>query len=117
MAATWPTSLQQLLNQSDFVLSPTDTTIRTDMDYGPKKVRRRYTDAVVPVNCSINLPMSEYDTLDLFFRNTLGGGVERFDFVHPITQDMVSARFTAPPSYAPMGGLIFRVSMQWEFLP
>lgn len=117
MAIAWPGTLQQLLNQQDFALSPMDTAIRTEMDYGPKKVRRRFTDAVVPLNCSIDLPMSLYDTLDNFYRNTLGGGVERFDFIHPITQVLTSTRFTAPPSYTSMGGLYFKVSMQWEFLP
>lgn len=117
--ATWPSQLQQLLNSQDFAITPANTMIRTEMDYGIPKVRRRYTDAADNVSCSINLPFADFDVLDTFFKTTLGGGVLSFDFNHPISGDLKQARFVEPPEYAPLGngGIVLRVSMKWEILP
>jgi len=115
--ATWPSGLQQKLNVNDFALSGEDTTIRTNMQYGPAKVRSRYTDAIDNVSCSINIDITEYNTLESFYKTTLGNGVLPFDFLHPITQTVTAVRFVGPPKYAPLGGRVFRVQMTWEFLP
>ena len=115
--AVWPTSLQQLLNQSDFSSQFEDTTISTEMDYGPVKKRRRYTDAVENIQCSIHLKNTDYETLQDFYRTELSGGVLPFDFVHPISQAVVKARFKGPYSTTVLGGIYFYVSMSWEFLP
>ncbi len=43
MAEIWPSSLQQCLNSAGWSYSAEETNIRTNVDTGPKKVRRRYT--------------------------------------------------------------------------
>lgn len=115
--ATWPSTLQQRLNVRDFAISTEDTTIRTAMQTGYPKVRSRYTDAVDNVNCSINLDITQYNTLQSFYKTTLGNGVLPFDFLHPITQTMTKVRFVGPPKYTPLGGRVFVAQMTWEFLP
>lgn len=117
--ATWPSQLQQRLNAQDFQIQSENTVISTDMDYGPAKKRKRYTDSVDKVTCSINLKFEDFDILNIFFKTTLAGGSLSFDFIHPITGDIVKARFVEPPVYAPLGngGSVLRVSMKWEFLP
>lgn len=115
--ATWPSSLQQKLNARDFSISPSNTVLTTEMDYGPAKKRRRYTDATEGVGCSIVIDLDEYTTLMSFFNIDCAGGATPFDFIHPITQVPVRSRWQTPPAVTPMGGLVFAVSMQWEFLP
>lgn len=117
MAETWPISLQSKLNEDSFGLNPGDTTIRSDMDVGPAKVRRRMTKATDTLTCSIDVTTGEYSTFMLFYDTTLNGGVNRFDFDHPITGVPTEFRFAGPPQIRSIGGGNFRVSMAWEILP
>lgn len=117
MAAVWPVSLQQKLNESGFGISHGDTTIRSDMDIGPAKVRRRFTRGIDNISGSIWLTTSEYTTFRYFYDTTLNGGVNRFEFNHPIDGTLKEYRFSSPPKYTSIGGGKFSVSMQWEEMP
>lgn len=118
MPAAWPSSLQSVLNADSFTLDIGDTAIRSDMDVGPQKVRRRSTKGIDKVSCTINMVYTLYEDLYYFYDVTTNGGVLSFDFPHPITGDPATWRFLAPPQVSPMsGGYQFRVSMQWEKLP
>lgn len=114
---SWPVGLQQRLNADDFSVKFGDTTIRTDMDVGPAKVRRRLTDGVDTYSCSILLDIDDWDTLKDFYKTTLAGGSLPFLFTDPFTSMNDPFRFAAPPEAKPMGGRIFRISMVWERLP
>lgn len=114
---TWPVTLQQLLNVDSFNYQFGNTTVRSDMDVGPAKVRSRYTDGVDQITCSIDMDLDQYDTLKDFFKTALGNGTRTFEFLHPLTQDPIEARFMAPPTMTPIGGRYFKVAMQWEVMP
>lgn len=113
----WPPQLQQLLNVAEFSVQIGSTTIRSENDIGPAKVRRRSTKSVDRYNCSINIDMSEYQIVYDFFDIDLNGGVRQFVFPHPITQVNTYFRMVEPPSFRPLGGRTFQVSMIWEATP
>lgn len=115
--ATWPTALSQCMEASGFQLSPVDTTIRTEMAVGVPKVRPRSTDAPEHFSGSILMQKSLYNTLNTFYKVDLANGSLPFDWVHPISGDPAKIRFRAPPGYAPAGGTLFQVSLQFEVLP
>jgi hypothetical protein len=117
MATPWPVELQQLVNEDSFSFDPGDTTIRTDMDYGPVKVRRRHTRSVDTFSVTINCDMDQVEDLLYFYQTTLNGGVDRFEFDHPIFGTTREFRFIGPPSYKPLGGINFIASMKWELMP
>jgi hypothetical protein len=117
MAQAWPISLQQILNQANFGIEIGDTVLRTDMDVGPKKFRRRFTKGIDVFTASINLDMDEYTTFYTFFNTTLNGGTLPFTYNHPITQVPTDFRFRGPPKISPIGGRTFVVSFEWEALP
>ena len=117
MAETFPPSLQQLLNEQGFSQKLGNTTIRSNVDTGLQKVRQRYTKPIDTFSCTINLKKSDYNTLLTFFRTTLAGGSKTFNYDHPITGNPSEFRFLKPPSMAPLGGLWFRVQMEWEEIP
>lgn len=117
MAIAWPVSLQQKVNQDSFTLNMGDTTIRSDMDIGPAKIRRRFTKSVDTFSVTIDLLFSDYSVLYNFYDISLNGGVHPFELSHPITGVLTEFRFTGPPSFRPMGGGYFKVSMTWEALP
>lgn len=51
MAVTWPSTLPAPL-LSGYQFAPDATTIKTDMDSGPARVRRRYTSGNTPVQAT-----------------------------------------------------------------
>lgn len=117
MAIPWPSSLQQLVNQQSFVAKWGETVIRSDMDIGPAKVRRRFTRPIDTYTVNINLTITDYNNLYNFYNSTLNGGVNTFEFNHPITGVLTTFRFLAPPQVSPMGGTTFQATMEWEALP
>lgn len=117
MAVAWPVSLQQLVNTDSFSLKVGETALRSDMDTGPQKIRRRFTKSVDIYSVSINVTSDEWETLYEFFDVDLNGGVNAFEFNDPITQEPREFRFLAAPEIRPLGGVVFQVSMQWERLP
>jgi hypothetical protein len=113
---TWPSQLQQLLSEGNFGISIGDTVLRTDMETGPAKVRRRFTKGVDKYTASINLTVSQYTLFINFFNTTLAGGSLPFYFKHPITGVTETFRFKSPPSISSIGGGNFSASMEWEKL-
>ena len=117
MAVAWPVSLQDKVNEDSFNLKLGDTTIRSNPDVGPVKVRRRFTRPIDTFTVSIDLTVTEYSTFYYFFNTTTNGGVTPFTFVHPITGVLKEFRFTGAPSISSIGGGNFRATMGWEELP
>lgn len=118
MAVSWPTQLQDYLNEDSFSHEFGNTTIRSSFDVGPAKVRRRFTRSIDMISCTIDLYKDDYDFFKTFYNTTLNGGVTPFEFNHPITQDLITVRFISdnPPSFRSMGGGYFKISMKWEIL-
>lgn len=118
MAVSWPSQLQDYLNEDSFSHEFGDTTIRSNFDVGPAKVRRRFTRSIDTIGCSIDIHKDDYEFFKIFYNTTLNGGVTPFEFAHPITQDIVTVRFLSnnPPSFSPLGGSYFRIAMKWEIL-
>lgn len=117
MAVLWPVTLQQKLNQASFQETFGETVLRSDMDIGPSKVRRRNTKGVDTFNATIDLERDLYLTFKNFYTTSLNGGVLSFNFDHPITKVESEFRFAETPQIRPIGGTYFRVSMVWEELP
>lgn len=118
MAISWPTQLQDKLSSDNFTYNIGETKIRSDMDIGPAKVRRRFTRAIDTLNCSIQLKYQDFLILRNFHEVTLNGGVNEFEYEHPFTHEMAVFRMVVPPSMSPIGsgGVMFNVSMQWELM-
>lgn len=114
---TWPISLQQKLSVENFEYRLGKTSIRSEMDIGPAKVRARFTDAVDMYTCSVLLDFDEVATFKTFYKTTLGNGVRRFLFVDPFTEVESEFRFAEEPNIRPLGGRVFQVSMTWERMP
>jgi len=110
MAQQWPSTLQQLLSEANFGYQIADTALRTDMDIGPQKVRRRFTRPVNSLTGSIYLTTDQFTTFYNFYNTTLGGGVLPFEFYHPITKELNNWRFKGPASVQSLEAGNFTVS-------
>jgi hypothetical protein len=93
---TWPFAFNFEVGLS---ASLPDTVLRTQMDAGPAKVRRRFTAGVEPTRASVLLTKAESATFRTWFRDTLLDGSLAFEHTHPLTAATATFRFTAPPQY------------------
>ena len=116
MAVPWPSQLQQLVNEQSFSYNFGETVLRSDVDIGPKKLRRRYTRPINTASVSIDLTVAQYNIFYTFFFTTINAGVTPFELAHPITGVLKEWRFTEPPVVRPIGGINFTVNMSWEEL-
>ena len=97
--AAWPGTLPQ---QSRAALSETrsDARVRTAMDAGPAKMRRRHTAAVRNFQGSMILTQAQRNTFDTFYITTLKEGSLAFDWTDPIDDTTASFRFISPAGFA-----------------
>ncbi len=116
MAVAWPSTLQDLINEQGFALNKGETVLRSDVDVGPNKVRRRFTRPIDTMSGVINLTSVQYEDFEFFFDTETNGGTLPFEFNHPITGVLTLFRFTGPVNYRSIGGGNFQVSMAWEIL-
>ena len=80
-----------------------DVVIRSEVDVGPAKVRRRFTGDRRTFSIQLDLKGSEVATFDEFFLTTTKGGALSFEWKHPRTASLADFRFLAPPQYRPRG--------------
>lgn len=114
---TWPITLQQTLNTEGFQIVFGITSIRSDVDVGPAKVRSRFTDAVDTYTTEIFLDFDQWGDLKDFYKTILVNGTLPFLFHDPMTDTDEVFRFASPPTVQPLGGRVFRINMNWEKLP
>lgn len=115
-AQPWPLALQQNVNQAGFQESFGETTIRSNNDIGPVKVRRRSTRPIDTYTTNILVTASEYSVFKTFYNTTINGGSGTFTFNHPITGVLSEWRMSTPPSLSTIGFNTYNISMTWEYL-
>lgn len=114
----WPAGLPQKLFVSGYSHGFANVAIKSDMDAGPPKVRRRFTAGVEPVSGTIIVTSSQLDTLDTFYNTTTLGGTLRFSWtVPPAHYAACEMRFTDVPRWTAIDPENYEVSLALEILP
>lgn len=113
--ATWPSSLCPLVNSLQE--TPPNNSIRTTMDKGPDKVRRRTTANVRLISFKVFMLNENVSILDDFYNDTTYSGSETFTFTHPRTGQQVTARFVNPPTYSERGSIGYEANVSLEIMP
>ena len=113
---TWPAQLPPPALNS-LQESPPNNTIRSQMDKGPDKVRRRTTANIRPIAFSMHLTEAQLEILDDFYTSDTFSGSESFTYTHPRTGLLCTARFREPPSYQEREGVVYNVGISLEILP
>jgi hypothetical protein len=117
MAIPWHPALPQTVNAEDFVEQKGATTIRSDMEVGPAKVRRRFTRSVDIYSVSMTLTQNQNAIFDTFYAVNLNGGATSFNFINPRTGVLDTFRMVGEPSSKPLGGVHWTLDMRWERMP
>lgn len=115
---SWPGTLPTGPEWSSYQETSPNVALRTPMDVGPPKVRRRSTAGIRPFTMTFLLTQAQVATLDTFYQTTLTGGTASFDsLTHPRTAAAATFRFVTPPQYQALGPNVYRASCQMEILP
>lgn len=119
---TWPIDLPQraFLPVSE---ARRPAVLRSPMDAGPDKLRRRFTAAARHLTLSMLLTGEQRAVFDAFYAVDLEEGALTFDWIDPATGETVALRFREPPQYELLrthqtaGARLWRVTLPVETLP
>jgi len=117
MAELFPPSLSKCFLTGDYVYQQEPNIVRTDVDIGPAKTRRRYTKPIANVKGSIIVTRDELKVFDAFYNDVLRSGVLRFLFPDPVSGTDKDYRFIDPPIYRPLTIDNWVIEMTLEILP
>ena len=92
-AQVWPGTLPTDILPDGFNQQAVSVAIRTKMEAGLDKIRKRYTSPIVNSSVSMVVTFAEYTTLETFFNTTLQGGVLSFNFTDPADETEFEYRF------------------------
>lgn len=91
----WPTELPQSPLRGGFSYSAPNNLIRSDMETGPAKVRRRSTAKPYTAQVTYIMSNEQASVFEEFAITTLAGGSICFDWWHPVLKRYVRARLLA----------------------
>lgn len=111
----WPPVLPQVLQLKGLGAKRKNNVIRTEMDAGPAKIRRRYTVTEKVFEGSIIITEFQRKILENWYQNTIGDGTLRFQMKDPQTLLPAEFRFTEDYSEDSIDGL-WKITMKLEKL-
>lgn len=101
---SWPTSLPQYVLQSGYNEEPLESVIRTPVEGGNTKSRRRFTGKFMKFDVRLMMTEAQAVTFEDFYWNTLKAGTLPFEWVHPRTRSAKTMKLLAPPKASSSDG-------------
>jgi hypothetical protein len=115
--AVWPGALPDRFLVNGYREAMPESTIRTQMDAGPPKLRRRYTAAYRPIQGRIECNASQLAALDTFFVTTCANGALPFDWINSRTGAAATFQWRGAPMIEPNHSDSFFVSLDLLQVP
>lgn len=118
MAELWPASLPQVPVGEGVSYTSWENSIRTQMEAGTNKLRRRFTAVGDDVMLALICTREQADALQVFYADTLKT-VLPFTWRHfgKTGWPQTDYRFKSPPKFMPAGGIMWRAELELERLP
>jgi len=110
----WPDTLPQVWLQEGYQETLPNVMVRTEMDAGPAKSRRRFTCQVTPIKSQMIVTEAQKVIIEGFYNDNLAGGCLSFTFPHSGADVL---RFIKPPEMSKAAGLMWRAHFELEKLP
>ena len=116
--ATWPATLptfQEFLEGSyrEFLAN---NVIRTEMDIGPAKIRRRGTAAPDIISGTMHMTSTQVGIFQTFYEDTIYYGSTTIDTIHPRTTAAITVNLLEQPQIS-RHGADWQVTLTCEILP
>lgn len=112
MGIAWPAGAPQFPETWNEANQP--VTVRSSVDVGPPKVRRRYTSPLISIKTTFVGTHAQWLALLDFFNVDLQGGVLFHDFLDPFSGQVKEFRFVNPPTVNNISALGVQISCDWE---
>lgn len=112
----WPPTLPTHQEIEGYEETPPELALRSPMDAGPQKLRRRYSTGPTAWRGTLLLSQAQVETLLAFWRDTLAGGSLSFDWQHPRTEAAAIMRFVTAPAPRHQAEGAWRVALEMEIL-
>jgi len=113
----WPAGLTQRPSVGGYQERFAEIALRTQMEAGAAKVRRRFTAAPRQLEIAFRMTASQVVLLREFFEETCRGGATPYDWAHPRDGSVASFRFVEPPRVSAIAPNLFSVSLKLEQMP
>jgi len=97
--------------------TPADLLLRTKMDSGVDKVRKKFSFGADQLSYIIRLTLEQRNTLMTFYKTTVSSGAATFDYTNPITGEAVTARFVKAPAPKLSGHKMYDANIDIEIIP
>ena len=110
----WPAALPQRPSVGGYQERFTETALRTPMEAGAAKLRRRFTAAPRQMELSFRMTPAQVALVRIFFEDTTAGGTLPFDWAHPRDGTTSSYRFMEPPRVSATAANLFSISIKLE---
>ncbi len=114
--AIWPATLPQTPLQSGYEEGTINTSIRSSMEVGPAKIRRRISAGVKEVKFQFLFTSTQLSTFIEFYEDTLMSGAVHFTWNHPRTGVNEKWRFKKSPNWG-KNGSYYLTNLELEILP
>lgn len=111
----WPKELPQIMRLEGLSGKLRTAVVRTDMDAGPQKTRRRYTVSQKDFSGSVVVTEAQRQILETWYEEILGNGALRFVMTDPQTLKPAEFRFLEDYSEDSADGL-WTITMKLEKL-
>lgn len=116
--ADWPATLPTEFPEDGFTLQPASGVIRTQMDIGPAKTRKRTSSVVESFSGTLVMTRNQYQNVFLpFYHNNIASGATAFNWTHPISGNNREMRIVSAKSVGPAGGELISLQLDMEILP
>lgn len=118
--ATWPSTLPQRPLRDGYQEQLETVVLRTSMDQGPAKQRKRFTAAVKPYDVSFLMTKTQLETFISFYEDDISYGSIVFDFPEPRTGVVHEFRMDlskGAPKITPFSSEKLQVSFSVEKMP
>lgn len=99
MSVLWPIGLPSAPLVRGLLETVPDLVVRSAVDVGPAKVRRRLTAGVRTFNVRFSMTFDQMELFDEFFLTSIRGGALPFLFTNPRTGEQVDMRIVGRPQY------------------
>jgi len=113
----WPGTLPTKPLMRGYQESHDDPKLRSPMDAGPAKVRRRFTATVFKFNAGFILTDTELTIFEDFYADDLKHGSLSFTWVHPRTGAAITSRIKGVYAYTTLSDDAYEVRFEVEILP
>jgi len=123
MPISWPSApFPQFAMIDGYSETMADAKLRTEMDAGPAKVRRRFTSVPRRQTCKLrmtNAQLTAAGGFDVFYVTDTSHGSAEFTWANPRTPGtpVTTMRFVGTPSYTALAQDIWEVTFDVEILP